>query len=79
MALMLLTTLPGMQGRVLESVARVPGVATEQLLCGEEIAVRLCGTEAGDDAPAKLACLDGVLEARLYRGAEAWLLRRSRN
>jgi len=72
----LVSTLPGMQHRVLEEIAQWPEVRAGQVLFGEQIALRFDTPQDGAPAvPHKLARHPGVVEAKVYQGNAAYLRR----
>lgn len=67
---LLLETLPGREGAILEALARFPAVKHQSLLYPAAIALKV---EAPDVAHvhAQLRALEGVVGARLYRARNA--------
>lgn len=64
---LLLETLPGREGHVLELVARVPGVTQRSVVFPAAVAVKV-ESEGGIDPVARaLGRLEGVVSARVYR------------
>ncbi|HVL86975.1 MAG TPA: hypothetical protein VM681_03055 [Candidatus Thermoplasmatota archaeon] len=76
---LLVSTLPGMQRKVFERISSLPHVQAETILFGEQIAVQLDPLADAHADPARLASIDGVVEARAYRGDHAWTVRNRLN
>jgi hypothetical protein len=65
---LLVETVPGREGHVLEALARVPGVTQRNLIFPAAIAVKLdIERERFDPTTALLGKLEGVVGMRLYR------------
>ena len=67
---LLLETLPGREGAILEALARFPAVKHQSVLYPAAIALKI---EAADVAhvQTQLKALEGVLGARLYKARNA--------
>jgi hypothetical protein len=69
---LLVETVPGREGHVLELLSRFPGVTHRSLLFPAAIAVKVETSHEGLDPLAKdLRALEGVLGTRLYRARNA--------
>jgi hypothetical protein len=65
---LLVETVPGREGQVLELLSRIPGVTHRHVLFPAAIAVKLeLPREAIDPTVTALTKLDGVLRTNLYR------------
>ncbi|GEM_PF-5889321 len=63
---LLLETLPGREGQVLEALARIPAITHRSLLYPNAIALKVEAPDVGR-VQADLKRIDGVLATRLYR------------
>lgn len=64
---LLLETVPGREGHVLDLLARVPGVTQRSVVYPAAIAVKVESDGGIDPVTRALACLEGVLSTRVYR------------
>lgn len=64
---LLLETVPGREGHVLDLLARMPGVTQRSVVYPAAIAVKVESEGGIDPLARELGRMDGVLSARVYR------------